>query len=212
MGRSGLKSLHAVIFIAVLLLFSGYSATGNEQEARELISGTVNQILVDLGSASTTQRKSQDFYEELVEARLVPWMDMNDVGRLVVGKEAWSSADEVRRGRFVEVFKTRLKETYAQAIGLVADVKIEYLDLPQPRHYSLVGSLVSFPGQSQKPYRVDYVLRKQKTWKIIDIKFGNISLVKLFRDNYAGIIQNEGLEALIQHLENQTVPIIQNLP
>ncbi len=204
--------MYTVIVVAVLLLFSGGSAIGNEQGARDLVKGTVEQILLDLKSADATQRKSQAFYEDLVESRLVPLVNLDDVSRLVIGREAWLNANEDQRGRFAEVFKTRLKKTYAQAIQLVSEVKIEYLDLPQPKNYVLVASMVTPLGQSRAGYRVDYIFRNKMPWKIIDIRFGDISLVRLFRDSYAEIIRTKGLEALIQRLKNQTTPVVPDLP
>ncbi len=211
-GKPGLKIMYAVIVVAVLILFSGHSVAGNEQEARDLVSGTLDQILVDLKNADATQRKSQTFYEDLVERRLVPLVNLVDVSRLVIGREAWTNASEEQRARFAEAFKTRLKKTYAQAIQLVSDVEIEYPDLPQPKRFVLVASVVTPPGQSQASYRVDYIFRQKTPWKIIDIRFEDISLVKLFRDSYAETIRNQGLEVLIQRLKNQTVPLVQELP
>ena len=126
-------------------------------------------------------------------------LDARTIAALVLGR-AWRSADDTQRQRFSKVFEDHLITTYARRFDSYAGQRLEVLGRKPAGDDVLVNSKVI--GTDGKPIQVDWRVRlKDGNWRIIDASVEGVSMVVTWRNEFASVIQQDGLDGLIARLE-----------
>ena len=140
---------------------------------------------------------------ELVETKVLPLFDFTRMTRIAVARN-WRLATPEQRLTLTAEFKTLLVRTYSSALSSYRDQVIEFRSLrsaPAATEVK-VRSMVKQSGTA--PIAMDYDMEKTPAgWKVFDIKVEGISLVTTYRDTFAEIVRDGGVDGLIKALEDK---------
>ena len=156
-----------------------------------------------LGSEPPAKRSDPIFLQSLANRLLTPHVDFDAMSAWVLGRY-WNQATVAQQERFKDVFKRLLVKTYAAAIQNIETATIEYLperDTGKP-DTAVVRTTVA-PSESPK-VAIDYYLHlRAGKWDVYDLRIEGISLIANYRSSYASQVQAQGIDQLIQSMEEK---------
>jgi len=139
----------------------------------------------------------------LVEAKVLPHFDFAHTTRIAMGAN-WRRATPEQQERLTLEFRTLLVRTYSTALVNYRDEAIEVKPLranPEDAQVT-VRSEVRHPGA--QPMSIDYDMEKTRDgWKVFDIRIAGASLAATYRDTFAEVVRNYGVEGLIEQLSSK---------
>lgn len=133
---------------------------------------------------------------------LLPHVDMQEMSRVVLGREVWMSASSNEKQRFVGQFKLLLVRTYSTALAAYKNETVKFMPL---RGYNSnnsrvqVDSMILQQGGPSIPVSYRLVL-KGGQWKLYDLIVDGVSLVESYRAQFTDAIAQSGLESVINQL------------
>lgn len=139
----------------------------------------------------------------IIEKILVPHVDIYDMSRWVVGRNAWLKATPTQKAQFSKEFKNLLIRTYASNLTAYNDQVIEYLpvnDDAAKKSRVLVSTLIEQEGR--EPIHVSYRLRNSGgKWMLYDINVEGVSLLAGFKAQFESDIQESGIDSVIEKMQ-----------
>ena len=149
---------------------------------------------------------------ELIETRVVPHFDTARMTRLAVG-QPWRTATKEQQAALIQEFKTLLVRSYGAAYTTYRQVKMEVppLKLAGNEDDVTVKSNILLPGGAP-PVRVDYAMASTPDgWKVYNVVVDGVSLVTNYRNDFAGQIQQGGIEGLLGNLRERNAKAAQTV-
>jgi phospholipid transport system substrate-binding protein len=139
---------------------------------------------------------------DLVEKKILPHFDFERMTMLAVGRE-WARASPDQRQAVVAAFRSLLVRTYANALALYKDHKIEVKPVSaQSADNVAVRSQVSAAGGPA--IVMDYRMHRTPSgWKVHDVAVEGVSLVTTYRTSFAAEIERGGFDGLIRRLNSK---------
>ena len=195
-------SRHFALGLVIALGCSGATAAPT---ADEMIQSTVNQLISELRERRAELEADHGALYALVEDIVIPKIAVTKVSRLILGPH-WKTASEEQRERFTTGFMNLLMRTYATAMFEYTgeqELRFGEVTLRAEGRIAVVPTEVVVPAQAPVP--VDYycLLPADGHWQIYDIQVDGISLIISFRNQYGEYIDANGLDALIESLEQK---------
>ncbi|HEX2529049.1 MAG TPA: ABC transporter substrate-binding protein [Geminicoccus sp.] len=179
---------------AALVLWAAPVLAAPELRADEFVDRFGTRAVEALSSTAGDPAARRARFEELLQEGL----DMPKIAALVLGR-AWRGADPDQRARFVEVFEDHLIVTYARRLDTYAGQRLEVGAETPAGDDMLVASKVT--PRDGEPVEVVWRLRaKDDQWRIIDASVAGVSMVVTWRNEFAAVIERDGLDGLIQRL------------
>ncbi len=198
-GTAGLMS--------ALLFAVGFTAHAADDAAQlgpyELVQKVAQQTLQDLSTHRSEYQKDPSKVRQLVDKNMLPYFDTTYAAQLVLAKN-WRAATPEQRKRFIDAFYQSMLQNYGAALLDFTPDRLRILPFQgnPSDNVATVRSTVRRDNGSQIP--VNYSLRKtEQGWKAYDVQIEGVSYVKSFRTDFGAEIQQKGLEAVIQRLEQQ---------
>jgi phospholipid transport system substrate-binding protein len=184
---------------SLLLVFSTFlQASVPEPEA--LVRKITSEVLHELKSDQDLQAGDKEKAIALAEEKILPHLDFVEATRFVMGR-SWSQASGEQRRRMVAEFRRLLIRTYANAFHGYGGQAMEVLPVrmhPQDTEVTVRNRYVR-PGAP--PVMVDYAMHKTaEGWKIFDVAVEGISLLMVYRAEFAEALRRQGVDDLIQGL------------
>ena len=143
-----------------------------------------------------------DKISALVDTKVMPHVNFEVMTRSAVGPQ-WRSATPEQRTRLQTEFKSLLIRVYSGALTQLKDQSVE-ITRTQPVQGSTQVVVQSELRSKGEPVKLDYRLDKfGETWKIIDVNVAGIWLVQSYRSQFAQVLSNGGIDALITRLAEQ---------
>lgn len=198
-----LRSAWLLALIVPAAALAGAAAI-DSSNPHALIQTSSQVLLADLDANRAAYRKDITLLQKSIEQNFLPHFDVDYSAQQVLGKY-WREADASQRERFKKAFYASLMRTYGDALLDFTADRMKVLpfqgDPAQPR--ATVRTEVR--RSTGEPVAVNYTLRKLPSgeWKAWDVVIEGISYVKSFREDYGLVVQQQGLEPLIQRLEAQ---------
>ncbi len=165
-----------------------------------MLQGVANNMLSQLrqnkGSLTPTT------IHRIVNTTLVPYIDINRMAGMVVGRNAWRAASRQQRKVFVSQFKRLVINTYSKALASYNDDKIQIYPLRggvSGRFARVKSVLIRRSGQ-KIPMSYN-VINRGGQWKIYDFSIEGVSIVRNYRSQFSGTLAEGGMSALIQRLQ-----------
>lgn len=202
------------IFAAALMLaLASLSVQAADQPApvanasslgpQELVEQSAKRMLQELDANRATYAKDPAKLDALVGNVLLPNFDTEYAARLVLG-QAWRTASDDQKKRFVNAFYHSLLRNYGAAlVDFTADrfVVLPYKGDPGSTS-ATVHTQVKRSNGEKVP--VDFTLHKTDSgWKAWDVVIEGISYVKSFRTDFGSEVQQKGLDEVIDRLERE---------
>ncbi len=171
-----------------------------------MIQSTVNQLISELRERRAELEADHGALYALVEDIVIPRIAVIKVSRLILGPH-WKTASEAQRERFTTGFKNLWMRTYATAMFEYTgeqELRFGEVTLRAEGRIAVGPTEVVLPAQTPVP--VDYycLLTAGGDWQIYDIQVDGISLIISFRNQYGEYIDANGIDALIESLEEKT--------
>jgi phospholipid transport system substrate-binding protein len=201
------------LFLATgLSLFTALSlspvAAGAAEEVaklgpQELVTKVAQDTLKDLDANRAEYTKDKNKVRALVDKNMLPYFDTAYSAQLVLAKH-WRTATPEQRKRFVEAFYQSLLQNYGEALLEFTPDRLKIL----PFQGNLTDKVVTVRTEVRRDngsrIPVNYSLRQTDNgWRAYDVQIEGVSYVKSFRTDFGSEIDQKGLEAVIQRLEQQ---------
>jgi phospholipid transport system substrate-binding protein len=171
--------------------------------ALAMVKQTTEQMLARLRSERDLLQQDKSRVNQLVEEIILPHFDFDSMSASVLGKY-WRTADAGQRQRFRAAFKSLLLRTYAYSLVDNMDREIEYEPMREQPNATDVTVRTTIPQDAGFPIPINYSLELiDGAWKVYDVEIDGLSLVKNYRSSFAKDIDQNGLEHLIETLENR---------
>jgi phospholipid transport system substrate-binding protein len=191
-----IKQLLAVATMA--LATSAYAAPG--EAADVLVKRISNDVIETAKADKDIQAGNQKKVMDLVESKILPYVDFQRMTSLAAGKH-WRDATPEQQKQLAAEFRTLLIFTYSGALSQIKNETVEFKPLrADPADNEVeVRSSVNVPRG--EPVTLNYRLeRTPQGWKIFDINVLGAWLVETYKGTFATEISKSGIDGLIKAL------------
>lgn len=194
-------------FILGLLSLKAQAVTQDDpgkmvQELSELLIVKVDENREKLQSSTAEVVK---FAEEYV----LPYVAQEKMARFVMGIH-WRSASDKQRQEFIEAFTKNLIRSYSSNFLKleVVSASVDQVKEPKPRRAEITSTITMKDGQVVEVIYRAFQDKESKKWLLYDFTFNNISTLVSFRNVYGSMIDQKGVDAVIDELKkNDSAPI-----
>ncbi|MEC7677237.1 MAG: ABC transporter substrate-binding protein [Pseudomonadota bacterium] len=141
-----------------------------------------------------------EFLREKMNSTVMPKLDIKLMSKIILGKKIWTNLSTSQKEDFVEAFKYRMTSTYMKSITAFDGEKVVFLPYEPGKRENIayVKSKYLIPGGD---IAVDYrLIKKSNEWKVYDIIFDGISLMKNYRADFREHVSQSGIDSLITSL------------
>ncbi len=195
----------SIKYFFFLTLFSAFMAQAHANQKPEVMLERVTVEMLDaLKRNDQVIKRDPKKLVSIIEEILVPHVDIYDMSRWVVGRNAWVKANSDQRKRFSVAFKDLMIRTYASSLQAYSNQTIVYQpvkgNIAQKKRVQ-VNSQILEAGRA--PINVTYrLVRKGNNWKVYDIIIEGVSLLKGFKSQFARDIQQSGMDVVITKMKS----------
>jgi phospholipid transport system substrate-binding protein len=168
-----------------------------------LLQSTTLEVLTAMKRERNLHGGQSTQVASLVETKVLPLFDFSRMTRIAAARN-WRLATPEQQAALTAAFRTLLVRTYSTALSSYRDQVIEFksLRLALADTEVTVKSVVKQSGTA--PVAMDYDMEKTPAgWKVFDIKVAGISLVTTYRDSFAALVRDGGVDGLIKALEEK---------
>ena len=188
-----------VLTLLLALSLPVLASTGPEQLIRE----TSDQVLDEIKTNGETYREDPKRIYELVDTVVLPHFDFSAMTDLALGRYRDEVSDE-QRPVIVNEFRLLLVRTYSSALLEYTDQELTYLPMEGAESDGEVTVRTEIEQQGGFPIPINYRLRNgDGGWKVVDISVDDVSLVTNYRSSFARAIKKNGVDGLIQTLQDR---------
>jgi phospholipid transport system substrate-binding protein len=169
----------------------------------QLIESSAQILLSGIDARRAEFHRDPTGLYELVANTLLPHFDTPYAAQLVLGPH-WRAATPEQRKRFVEAFYKSLLYTYGDAMVDFTGDRLKVLPTKVAPTDERATVRTEIKRSNGTKVAVNYSLRKVNgEWKAWDVVIDGISYVKSYREDYGAEVQQKGLDAVIQRLEQR---------
>jgi phospholipid transport system substrate-binding protein len=194
------KSLASVVAVFAL----SFTSLAFADEAPDVLVKRISQEVLDLAKADKEiQKGNQQRVLDLVEARIIPYVDFQRMTSLAAGRY-WRDATPEQQQKLTAEFRSLLVYTYSGAISQVKDQKLDFKPLrADPADTEVeVRTLVLQPRG--EPIQLYYRMEKLPVgWRIYDVNILGAWLVEAYKGTFASEISKGGIDGLIKTLSEK---------
>ena len=198
--------MHRIVAKSALLLLATLAAAfalADDVAPDVLLKSVTEEVIAIIKLDKDIQAGSPAKVAGLVETRILPHFDFPRMTQIAAAR-SWRLATPEQQQALTVEFKTLLVRTYSTALSGYRDQVIEFRPLRSAPGDSevTVKSLVRQSGMPPLP--IDYDMERLATgWKVYDIKIEGVSMVTTYRETFAGIVRNSGVDGLIKSLADK---------
>ncbi|WP_017926019.1 phospholipid-binding protein MlaC [Thioalkalivibrio sp. HL-Eb18] len=193
-------ALPAPLWLLLLLALPGAAQADNPTE---IIKQSIDEVYEKLRANEDRAQEDPDFVIGVIEDKILPGVDVEGMSRLVLARH-WRDASSEQRERFTEAFKNTLLQAYGVQLAdhLDKDIRVIERRSRQDDRMAVVATEIVM-GSGQSNLQVNYRLRPVNgEWKVFDVEAEGLSFVGNFRNRFNEEINRNGLDALIERLED----------
>ena len=186
------KHGHAVFISWVILLSSFLSSSlvnaeiHTNQELKQYISTSMNQLVVKLKENKAVYEKDNDLFYRDLNAELSKVIDFRRIALKVMGKYG-RQASKAQRSKFINTFKQSLYQTYAKVLLENNEVEITVINATMnPRNSKKAKVNIAIKSAGGASYDVAYSLHKGKdlSYRVENIVVMGINLGLAYKDRF----------------------------
>ncbi|MAR78562.1 MAG: hypothetical protein CMD43_06455 [Gammaproteobacteria bacterium] len=193
------------IFKYIITFFMLFSTSAFAVEAPDdFLKNSVKEISVFINENKETLENDEIFLKNKIDELVIPKFDILLMSKIVLGKSNWQSMNTSQQDRFVLAFRGLMIKTYMKSLTAFDGEKIKFLPYIEGKRSDLakVKSVYLLnEGEIGVNYRLK--LNSEGLWKVFDVSFDGISLLKNYRSDFRNHITNHGINHLISELESK---------
>jgi phospholipid transport system substrate-binding protein len=195
-----LSTRHVTILLVLFFLSSPSLDAQNkspESNVLDMLKPNVQKTLSILQDSSLSrsekQTKIENTLQDLFAYRLM--------GKLVLGKQHWSSMDDDQKDQYIKLLKETLKLSYFQKMEEVSGIQVVYGEPTQKGENKVyVPTTVQFRDEDLNvEYRL-YRSGEADPWKVFDIVVKGVSIVKSYRSQYSDYLKDHSINQLMDRM------------
>lgn len=189
----------AALFIILAYIVPAHAAS--EGQARAYIDTVGSKVLGILNTNGMPEDEKQQKLRQMFSENV----DMDWMGRFVLGR-FWQQATPEQRQKYMEAYKKYLLARYTKNFSEYSGSKYKINDVRNDGEgHFIVAMDISTPVEQQQDIQAGYRLREGAggQFRIADIIIEGVSLITTQRSEFASILQQRNMDALIGELENK---------
>ena len=197
------KKWFSVMAFAVTALFVTQTVRA-ETSPYVLMQQASDKLFADIKSNQATIKKDPNYLRTIVRNDLLPYVQVNYAGSLVLGSHFKSTTPE-QRAKFFKAFSDFIEQAYAQVLTAYTDQNIQIEPAKEVGDKNLVSIRVNIvQNGGQAPIKLDFKWRKNsKTgeWQAYDMVAEGVSMVVTKQNEWSGILRQQGIDALTAQIQ-----------
>ncbi len=199
------KKWFSVMAFAVTALFVTQTVRA-ETSPYVLMQQASDKLFADIKNNQAKIKKDPNYLRTIVRNDLLPYVQVNYAGSLVLGSHFKSTTPE-QREKFFKAFSDFIEQAYAQVLTASAytDQNIQIEPAKEVGDKNLVSIRVNImQNGGQAPIKLDFKWRKNsKTgeWQAYDMVAEGVSMVVTKQNEWSGILRQQGIEALTAQIQ-----------
>lgn len=163
-----------------------------------------DKLFADIKNNQAKIKKDPNYLRTIVHNDLLPYVQVNYAGSLVLGSHFKSTTPE-QREKFFKAFSDFIEQAYAQVLTAYTDQNIQIEPAKEVGDKNLVSIRVNImQNGGQAPIKLDFKWRKNsKTgeWQAYDMVAEGVSMVVTKQNEWSGILRQQGIEALTAQIQ-----------
>ena len=197
------KKWFSVMAFAVTALFVTQTVRA-ETSPYVLMQQASDKLFADIKNNQAKIKKDPNYLRTIVRNDLLPYVQVNYAGSLVLGSHFKSTTPE-QREKFFKAFSDFIEQAYAQVVTAYTDQNIQIEPAKEVGDKNLVSIRVNIvQNGGQAPIKLDFKWRKNsKTgeWQAYDMVAEGVSMVVTKQNEWSGILRQQGIEALTAQIQ-----------
>jgi phospholipid transport system substrate-binding protein len=198
-----MKLIKQLIAAASLALATGAYAAPAAEAPDVLVKRISNDVIDTAKADKEIQAGNQKRVMDLVESKILPYVDFQRMTSLAAGKH-WRDATPEQQKQLAAEFRTLLIFTYSGALSQIKNETVEF----KPMRADPADTEVEVRSQVNvargEPIPLNYRVAKTPSgWKIYDINVLGAWLVETYKGTFASEISKGGMDGLIKALSEK---------
>ena len=197
------KKWFSVMAFAVTALFVTQTVRA-ETSPYVLMQQASDKLFADIKNNQAKIKKDPNYLRIIVRNDLLPYVQVNYAGSLVLGSHFKSTTPE-QREKFFKAFSDFIEQAYAQVLTAYTDQNIQIEPAKEVGDKNLVSIRVNIvQNGGQAPIKLDFKWRKNsKTgeWQAYDMVAEGVSMVVTKQNEWSGILRQQGIDALTAQIQ-----------
>ncbi|OOF73593.1 hypothetical protein BKG91_02095 [Rodentibacter caecimuris] len=198
-----LKKWCAVLAFALTALFMARTAMA-ETSPYVLMQQASDKLFSDIKSSQAKIKQNPNYLRTIVRNDLLPYVQVNYAGSLVLGSHFKSTTPE-QREKFFKAFGDFIEQAYAQVLTAYSNQNIQIEPAKDIAGKNLVSIRVNIiQNGGVAPIKLDFKWRKNsKTgeWQAYDMVAEGVSMVVTKQNEWSGILRQQGIDALTAQIQ-----------
>ena len=198
-----LKKWFSVMAFAVTALFVTQTVRA-ETSPYVLMQQASDKLFADIKNNQAKIKKDPNYLRTIVRNDLLPYVQVNYAGSLVLGSHFKSTTPE-QREKFFKAFSDFIEQAYAQVLTAYTDQNIQIEPAKEVGDKNLVSIRVNImQNGGQAPIKLDFKWRKNsKTgeWQAYDMVAEGVSMVVTKQNEWSGMLRQQGIDALTAQIQ-----------
>ena len=197
------KKWFSVMAFSVTALFVTQTVRA-ETSPYVLMQQASDKLFADIKNNQAKIKKDPNYLRTIVRNDLLPYVQVNYAGSLVLGSHFKSTTPE-QREKFFKAFSDFIEQAYAQVLTAYTDQNIQIEPAKEVGDKNLVSIRVNImQNGGQAPIKLDFKWRKNsKTgeWQAYDMVAEGVSMVVTKQNEWSGILRQQGIGALTAQIQ-----------
>ena len=197
------KKWFSVMAFAVTALFVTQTVRA-ETSPYVLMQQASDKLFADIKNNQAKIKKDPNYLRTIVRNDLLPYVQVNYAGSLVLGSHFKSTTPE-QREKFFKAFSDFIEQAYAQVLTAYTDQNIQIEPAKEVGDKNLVSIRVNImQNGGQAPIKLDFKWRKNSTtgeWQAYDMVAEGVSMVVTKQNEWSGILRQQGIDALTAQIQ-----------
>jgi len=190
-----------IFFLVALLMISRSAVAANADDAREFVDGIGRKVLDVINVSSLGKEEKQKKLQQMFSQNV----DMQWMAQFVLGG-AWKQATAEQRENYIKPYREYMLARYTTRFSDYTGAKYTITDVKSEADGQFVVNMqIKAPKQTEETsagYRV--LADSSGNFKIVDIIIEGVSLINTQRSEFASVVQQKGIDGLIENLKNKT--------
>ena len=185
------------LFIVFLL---SLNVANSSERPDDFLKESVKEVSLLVAQNKDRFEQDETFLRMKMNEVVMPKLDITLMSKIILGKKIWTQMENAQKDNFVNAFKYKMTSTYMKSITVFDGEKIEFLPYKPGKKDNLAfvkSKYIMASGDIEVNYRL---IRKDDGWKVYDIIFDGISLMKNYRADFRQHVNKSGVESLIDNL------------
>ncbi len=187
--------------LSFLVIFSLFSITAISSEGPDDFLKKSVQEVSDLVSIHKERFENDEiFLRKMMNDVVMPKLDINLMSKIILGKKTWTKMTSAEKIDFMNAFKYKMTSTYMKSVTAFDGDDIEFFPYTPGKRKNLAlvkSKYIIAAGDIEVDYRL---IKQEEGWRIYDIIFDGISLMKNYRADYREHVSKKGIRSLIDNL------------